>query len=257
MTGSGKTGLGMVLIEEALLQGIPVLAIDPKGDLGNLLLAFPDLAPADFAPWVEGGRCRRGGPGLAGGAGRVGHRRRPHPGLEGCGDGHDLHARDRRPGPRSTSSDRSAAPADPSDVETVRDEVEGFVSGLLDHGRHPGRPAVEPRAHPPVEPDRARLGVGSEPRPGAPWSGRCSNRRSASSACSTSTRSSLRTTAPRWPCGSTVCWRRPRSRRGRPVRRSTSTRSCATARSREPRSCRWPTCPTTSASSSSPRCCRS
>ena len=61
-----------------------------------------------------------------------------------------------------------SAPADPSDVETVRDEVEGFVSGLLDHGRHPGRPAVEPRAHPPVEPDRARLGVGSEPRPGRP-----------------------------------------------------------------------------------------
>jgi DNA helicase HerA-like ATPase len=55
MTGSGKTGLGVVLIEEALLAGIPTLIIDPKGDLGNLLLAFPELKPDDFAPWVEGG----------------------------------------------------------------------------------------------------------------------------------------------------------------------------------------------------------
>jgi hypothetical protein len=53
MTGSGKTGLGIGLIEEAALDGVPVLAIDPKGDLANLLLTFPDLAPADFAPWVD------------------------------------------------------------------------------------------------------------------------------------------------------------------------------------------------------------
>jgi hypothetical protein len=44
MTGSGKTGLGITLIEEAAIDGIPVLAIDPKGDLGNLLLTFPNLA---------------------------------------------------------------------------------------------------------------------------------------------------------------------------------------------------------------------
>jgi len=43
MTGSGKTGLGIVLLEEALLQGIPTLIIDPKGDIANLLLTFPDL----------------------------------------------------------------------------------------------------------------------------------------------------------------------------------------------------------------------
>jgi hypothetical protein len=53
MTGSGKTGLGIVLLEEALLAGIPVLAIDPKGDMGNLALSFPDLAPASFRPWVS------------------------------------------------------------------------------------------------------------------------------------------------------------------------------------------------------------
>ena len=53
MTGSGKTGLGITVIEEAALDQIPVLAIDPKGDLSNLLLTFPDLTPADFAPWVD------------------------------------------------------------------------------------------------------------------------------------------------------------------------------------------------------------
>ena len=55
MTGSGKTGLGVVMLEEALLQGIPTLILDPKGDLGNLLLTFPELRPDDFAPWVEDG----------------------------------------------------------------------------------------------------------------------------------------------------------------------------------------------------------
>ena len=53
MTGSGKTGLGIGLIEEAAIDKIPVIAIDPKGDLGNLLLTFPSLAPADFRPWVD------------------------------------------------------------------------------------------------------------------------------------------------------------------------------------------------------------
>src|SRR5690606_15040224 len=53
MTGSGKTGLGVVLLEEALLQRIPVLVIDPKGDMGNLLLNFPELRPDDFRPWID------------------------------------------------------------------------------------------------------------------------------------------------------------------------------------------------------------
>jgi len=53
MTGSGKTGLGIGMLEEAAMDHIPVIAIDPKGDLGNLLLTFPDLAPGDFRPWVN------------------------------------------------------------------------------------------------------------------------------------------------------------------------------------------------------------
>jgi hypothetical protein len=53
MTGSGKTGLGIGILEEAAMDHIPVIAIDPKGDLGNLLLTFPALDPADFRPWVN------------------------------------------------------------------------------------------------------------------------------------------------------------------------------------------------------------
>jgi len=53
MTGSGKTGLALGLLEEALIDNIPVIAIDPKGDLPNLLLTFPNLATEDFLPWVD------------------------------------------------------------------------------------------------------------------------------------------------------------------------------------------------------------
>jgi hypothetical protein len=61
MTGSGKTGLCLGLIEEAAIDGIPVIAIDPKGDLSNLLLAFPKLLSSDFAPWVSEEEARREG----------------------------------------------------------------------------------------------------------------------------------------------------------------------------------------------------
>jgi hypothetical protein len=59
MTGSGKTGLGITLLEEALIDGIPVIAIDPKGDLANLLLTFPNLAADDFKPWVDSDEAAR------------------------------------------------------------------------------------------------------------------------------------------------------------------------------------------------------
>jgi hypothetical protein len=61
MTGSGKTGLGVVMLEEAILQGLPVLALDPKGDIANLLLTFPELRPKDLRPWVSVDAARRRG----------------------------------------------------------------------------------------------------------------------------------------------------------------------------------------------------
>lgn len=61
MTGSGKTGLCVSLLEEAAIDGIPALVIDPKGDIANLLLTFPELRGADFAPWVDEGEATRQG----------------------------------------------------------------------------------------------------------------------------------------------------------------------------------------------------
>src|SRR5213080_979742 len=61
MTGSGKTGLCIGLLEEAAIDGIPAIVIDPKGDLANLLLTFPGLQPADFRPWINEDDARNQG----------------------------------------------------------------------------------------------------------------------------------------------------------------------------------------------------
>src|SRR5882724_2366620 len=61
MTGSGKTGLCIGILEEAAIDGIPAIAIDPKGDLSNLLLTFPELRPADFRPWIDPAEATRNG----------------------------------------------------------------------------------------------------------------------------------------------------------------------------------------------------
>jgi DNA helicase HerA-like ATPase len=58
MTGSGKTGLGVVLVEEVLSAGLPALLIDPKGDLTNLCLTFPSLQASDFRPWIDEAQAR-------------------------------------------------------------------------------------------------------------------------------------------------------------------------------------------------------
>lgn len=61
MTGSGKTGLCLTLLEEAAMDGIPVIAIDPKGDIGNLLFTFPELTGPKLRPWVNEDDARRKG----------------------------------------------------------------------------------------------------------------------------------------------------------------------------------------------------
>ena len=65
MTGSGKTGLCLALLEEAAMDGIPALMIDPKGDLGNLLLTFPNMSGDDFLPWVNEEDARKAGVSIA------------------------------------------------------------------------------------------------------------------------------------------------------------------------------------------------
>ncbi len=71
MTGSGKTGLCIDLMEEAALQGIPAILVDPKGDLTNLLLHFQNLAPQDFQPWLDADTIRRQGKSLEQAAGET------------------------------------------------------------------------------------------------------------------------------------------------------------------------------------------
>lgn len=61
MTGSGKTGLCLSLLEEAALDKIPGILIDPKGDLGNLMLTFPELRASDFRPWIDESEAMRKG----------------------------------------------------------------------------------------------------------------------------------------------------------------------------------------------------
>src|SRR3954468_22197699 len=61
MTGSGKTGLCIAILEEAAIDGIPSIIIDPKGDLSNLLLTFPNLRPEDFQPWINEDDARQKG----------------------------------------------------------------------------------------------------------------------------------------------------------------------------------------------------
>ncbi|MGI9603587.1 MAG: helicase HerA domain-containing protein, partial [Acidimicrobiales bacterium] len=141
MTGSGKTGLSVIMLEEALLQGIPTLILDPKGDMGNLLLSFPELAPADFRPWINEADADRDGVSADEHAAATADMWRN--GLDGWGIGPDRIKALRDTAsftiytPGSTSGvplniigDLAAPPAE-TDDETRNDEIEGFVSSLL------------------------------------------------------------------------------------------------------------------------------
>ncbi len=143
MTGSGKTGLGIIFIEEALRSGIPVLILDPKGDMTNLLLTFPDLAPSDFEPWIDETHARRNDLSVAESAVQTAQLWKS--GLESWGlDGDDIadlraaadftvYTPGSRAGvPLNILGSLAAPRVDWSDdAEAARDEIEGLVSGLL------------------------------------------------------------------------------------------------------------------------------
>jgi hypothetical protein len=143
MTGSGKTGLAVVLIEEALLAGIPCLVLDPKGDMGNLLLTFPDLSAASFRPWVNEDDARSEGLSLDDFAEKTATIWRA--GLEAQGLGPDRIKALREaadfavytPGSEAglplnvVGSLRAPALSWDSEAETLRDEIEGTVTSLL------------------------------------------------------------------------------------------------------------------------------
>ena len=143
MTGSGKTGLGVVLLEEALSAGVPALVLDPKGDMGNLLLTFPDLSPESFRPWVNESDARAAGlsvdefaaktaadwtKGLAGSA--IGPER-----IQALRDAAEMTVYT----PGSTAgvplnligSLKAPTLSWETEAETLRDEIQGTVSSLL------------------------------------------------------------------------------------------------------------------------------
>ena len=143
MTGSGKTGLGIIYLEEALLAGIPTLILDPKGDMTNLLLTFPELRPADFEPWVDEGEARKEDKTVAALA-----QEKAELWTKGLGwwdqDGTRIQElRDKAGFTIYTPGSGAGVPLNiigslacpdtdwDTDAETLRDEIEGFVSGLL------------------------------------------------------------------------------------------------------------------------------
>jgi len=140
MTGSGKTGLGVVLIEEVLAAGLPALLIDPKGDLTNLCLTFPDLSPADFLPWIDEAQAKAAGVGPDEFAAEQATTWRE--GLAGWGYGPEQIAALRAATDFTiyTPGSRAGVPLNivgslqvpaTDDPEVIGDEIDGFVSGLL------------------------------------------------------------------------------------------------------------------------------
>lgn len=143
MTGSGKTGLAVVLLEEALLAGIPVLVLDPKGDMGNLALTFPDLSAASFRPWVSESDATAAGLSVDDFAAQTATAWREGLAAQGIGPERIQALRDAAEltiyTPGSTAgiplnvigSLRAPTLSWESEAETLRDEIEGSVSSLL------------------------------------------------------------------------------------------------------------------------------
>ncbi|MGI9605637.1 MAG: helicase HerA domain-containing protein [Acidimicrobiales bacterium] len=140
MTGSGKTGLSVIMLEEALLQDIPTIIIDPKGDMGNLLLTFPELASSDFEPWINPADAERDGVSLSEHAAATADMWRN--GLESWDIGPERikALRDKAEFTIYTPGSTSGIPLNiigdlsaPSDAEpeALADEVEGLASSLL------------------------------------------------------------------------------------------------------------------------------
>ncbi|MBA2337211.1 MAG: ATP-binding protein [Acidimicrobiia bacterium] len=143
MTGSGKTGLGMIFLEEALLKGIPALIIDPKGDMTNLLLTFPELAPADFEPWIDPAEAKREGVSVTELAAAKAELWSNGLGSWGLDGARIAQLRDTVGLAVYTPGSRAGIPvnivgslANPgldwdTEAESLRDQIQGFASGLL------------------------------------------------------------------------------------------------------------------------------
>jgi hypothetical protein len=158
MTGSGKTGLAIVLLEELLRQGVPVIAIDPKGDLGNLLLLFDGLDAGSFEPWIDAEAARHDGKDVKDAAAEAAATWKKGLAEWGLGPG-DIAALKKAhdavvytPGSRAgvplnvlESLDAPSVPFDSAE-EDLRDEIQAIVSGLLGLVRVEADPLQSPPA---------------------------------------------------------------------------------------------------------------
>ena len=143
MTGSGKTGLGVNILEEAALSEIPTLILDPKGDMGNIMLNFPESTPEDLEPWMDVAKAKRKGKTVAELAAKESAERREELASHGITRERIARLRDNTefkiytPGSsigvginvlgsmKAPGLDWSAG------AETIRDEIEGLVSSIL------------------------------------------------------------------------------------------------------------------------------
>jgi hypothetical protein len=143
MTGSGKTGLGVVLVEEALRAGIPALVLDPKGDMTNLSLVFPDLAPESFRPWVSEAEAEAAGVSVDDYASRQATIWRDGLAASGIGPERLHELRDAADVTIYTPGSTAGVPLNlvgslgvprlswDTEEETLRDEIEATVTSLL------------------------------------------------------------------------------------------------------------------------------
>ena len=143
MTGSGKTGLGVNILEEAALSEIPTLILDPKGDMGNIMLNFPESTPEDLEPWMDIAKAKRKGKTVAELAAKESRDRREELASHGFTPERIARLRDNTefkiytPGSSigigiNVLGSMKAPGLDwSSGAETIRDEIEGLVSSIL------------------------------------------------------------------------------------------------------------------------------
>ena len=143
MTGSGKTGLGVNILEEAALSEIPTLILDPKGDMGNIMLNFPDTTPRDLEPWMDNAKAKRKGKTVAELAAKESAERREELASHGITPERIARLRDNTefriytPGSSigigiNVLGSMKAPELDWAvNGETIRDEIEGLVSSIL------------------------------------------------------------------------------------------------------------------------------
>jgi hypothetical protein len=244
MTGSGKTGLCIGLIEEAAIDGIPAILIDPKGDLANLMLTFPDLKGSDFLPWVNPDEARNKGltpEAFAGQQAAMWSK-----GLAQWDEDGDRIRRLREAAEfavytpassagRQVSVLRSfAAPPEAvlDDREAMRERVAVTTSSLLSLAGIDADP-VQSREHILLSTILDKAWRDGKDLDLAGIIQQIQSPDSPRLACSIWSPSIRARTVSGWLCRSTICWPRRGSNRGWRARRSTSARCCT--RSRESR----------------------